>query len=156
MKDRIKENLTLAELVTGILLLSLIAEIVLLIAFPGKRFSYSISLLVGMMTSIWMAIHMLYSIKQALDYDEGSAKKLMQRSSMVRYAMAVFVISITGLSSFFNVIVVFIGIIFLKFSAYMQPFLHGPMVKIFGELPPGPSLPEEDEDEKEEQSNGGI
>ncbi len=146
-KESVKQNLTLVELIVGIVILGIIAEIPVLIFAVGKRLSYSLSLFVGVLTAIWMAVHMKWSIDSAFDYDAKTAVKHMQKNSLLRYAVALVVLAIAGYSGYFNVVLVFVGMIFLKIAAYAQPLVHKPMVKIFGELPPGPSLPDDEEEE---------
>lgn len=145
VKEAVKQNLTLCELIVGITILGLIAEIVVLFVAKGTRVANTVSLWVGVLTAIWMAVHMQWSIEKALDYEAKDSVKMMQRSSLLRYGVAILVLAVAGISGYFNVVTVFIGMIFLKFAAYGQPLVHKPMVKIFGELPPGPALPDEEE-----------
>lgn len=150
-QERVRNHLTLYELITGIILLSVIGEVFVLIFAKGERIPVTLSLFVGSLTGIWMAIHMNWSIETVLDFESGSATKMMQRYSIIRYAVAAFVLVLAGVSGYFHVVIVFAGMIFLKMAAYLQPFLHKPMVKIFGELPPGPSLPEDETSEEDEK-----
>ena len=122
------------ELWVGSALFSVLAFLVG-IWFVENRIAYALGLLVGMITSMYLARHMARSIEKMLEQaklgaDIGAG---MRVSSLLRYGIVVLVlIAAVTVSEWVNPISVFIGIIGLKVAAYLQPFTHKIVFKVFG------------------------
>lgn len=123
MKEKIKANQTLAELVIGILCFGVVCQIVG-IFFAHDQLAFAVSLWVGIIAAVGMAFHMNYTINKALAYDEGTAEKVTRSSYFLRYGCAMVLLGVVAVTGVTNLVVTFLGIMGLKIGAYMQPFMH--------------------------------
>ena len=144
-----EQNATLIELWVGIVFFALIS-LLAGIWFVGNKLAYALGLLVGALTAVYLAWHMARSIDKMLDRTElgADAGAGMRVSSLLRYGIVVLVLIITALvSAWVNPISVFIGIIGLKVAAYLQPFTHKIVFKVFGWEEEGyPEMPDTEEE----------
>ena len=129
-----KLNTTLVELWTGSVFFALLALLVG-IWFVQNKLAFVLGLLVGMLTTMYLSWHMARSIDKMIDKAElgldGSAG--MRVSSLLRYGLVVLVLIASAfVSDYVNPISVFIGIMGLKVAAYLQPFTHKIVFKLFG------------------------
>ena len=113
----------LYELLAGIVfffLLFLLGNI-----FASNRTAYTLGLLMGCIIAGIMSMHMYHALEQAMLYDEETAAKKVQKGTMLR-----FLLMIAGLAAalvfpeWISVIGVALGVLSLKFSAYLQPLTH--------------------------------
>ena len=169
MKQFLKtRNRTMLELWTGIIFMGLVCEIIgvvlLLTAFSGSIFIYSLSLWTGIVMSLVSTIHMYRSLDKALDYNEGTAKKKIYASYMLRYFILVILFAIICITGFLNPVVAFLGYMMLKVGALIQPWTHKVYNKIFNETDPVPMTQEEydamraaeEADSENEGSDGNV
>ena len=114
---------TLYELLAGVILcfiLFLTGNI-----FVSNRIAYTLGLLIGCIIAGVMSGHMYHALEQAMLYDEETAAKKVQKGTIVR-----FVLMIAGLAAalvfpkWISIISVALGVLSLKFSAYLQPLTH--------------------------------
>ena len=114
---------TLYELLAGVVLcflLFLLGNI-----FVSNRLAYTLGLLLGNTSAGVMSVHMYRSLEQAMLYDEKTAAKKVQKGTVLRY-----VILLAGLAAalllpeYISIIGVALGVLSLKFSAYLQPLTH--------------------------------
>ncbi len=144
-----KQNATLIELWVGIVFFALIS-LLAGIWFVENKLAYALGLPVGALTAVYLAWHMARSIDKMLDRAElgADAGAGMRVSSLLRYGIVVLVLIITALvSEWVNPISVFIGIIGLKVAAYLQPFTHKIVFKVFGwEEEVYPEMPDTEEE----------
>ena len=114
---------TLYELLAGVVLcflLFLLGNI-----FVSNRLAYTLGLLLGNTIAGVMSVHMYRSLEQAMLYDEKTAAKKVQKGTVLRY-----VILLAGLAAalllpeYISIIGVALGVLSLKFSAYLQPLTH--------------------------------
>ena len=144
-----EQNATLIELWVGIVIFALIS-LLAGIWFVENKLAYALGLLVGALTAVYLAWHMARSIDKMLDRAElgADAGAGMRVSSLLRYGIVVLVLIITALvSEWVNPISVFIGIIGLKVAAYLQPFTHKIVFKVFGwEEEVYPEMPDTEEE----------
>ena len=114
---------TLYELIAGIvlcLLLFLLGNI-----FVSNRTAYTVGLLIGGVIAGVMSTHMYRSLEQAMLYDEETAAKKVQKSTILRFfLMLVALVAALLLPQWISIIGVALGILSLKFSAYLQPLTH--------------------------------
>ncbi len=129
-----KFNPTLVELWTGSVLFAVLA-LLAGIWFVENKLAYGLGLLVGVLTAMYLAWHMARSIEKMIDkaeqgFDGGAGMRI---SSLLRYGLVVLILIATAfVSEYVNPISVFIGILGLKVAAYLQPFTHKIVFKVFG------------------------
>lgn len=129
-----KFNTTLVELWVGSAFFSLLALLVG-IWFVQNKIAYALGLMVGTLTTMYLAWHMARSIDKMIEkaeqgFDGGAG---MRVSSLLRYGLVVLILIATAfVSEWVNPISVFIGILGLKVAAYLQPFTHKIVFKVFG------------------------
>lgn len=123
MKEKIKENQTLVELVIGIFCFGVICQIVG-IFFTHDQLAYAVSLWIGIIAAALMAVHMNHTINKVLSYDEGTAEKVARSSYFLRYGCAMVLLGVVAVTGVANLIVSFLGIMGLKIGAYLQPITH--------------------------------
>ena len=114
---------TLTELLAGIVLFGVVFEIIGLI-FVKDRLSHSIGMLIGVLIALGMAVHMAFSLNDALDWDEEQAKRAIWKSYMLRYTAVAISMGLVAYFKIGDLISCFCGIMSLKAAAYLQPHLH--------------------------------
>lgn len=122
---------TLYELIAGVILISCL----LLVGnvFAGSPLAYTLGVLLGGFLAVLMSFHMYSSIAKAMLYDQKNAEKKMKSSSFLRMVgMFAAVAAAAMLPELFSVIGVLLGLLSLKFSAYLQPLTHKIYAKIIG------------------------
>ncbi|MBR3516947.1 MAG: ATP synthase subunit I [Lachnospiraceae bacterium] len=134
MKEKWIEHYTLIELWIGILLFGVAIEAVLLAAFDNKLYR-SIGLLAGLVGAILMAAHMEYTINRALSAGEAGAEKTMRLGYLLRYFTAALAMITAAVSGLADPIMIFVGLMTLKFSAYIEPYTHRISEKVCGKEP---------------------
>ncbi|MDD2970957.1 MAG: ATP synthase subunit I [Lachnospiraceae bacterium] len=120
----------LAELIAGIVLCGIVLEI------PGIWFvkdplGYSVGLLIGIVMAVLMAVHMAWSLDKALDLVREDAEKKIRMNSMTRYFTIVIILGVMMYFRIGNPLAAFLGLMSLKVAAYLQPFTHKYMQKIY-------------------------
>lgn len=123
MKEKIKSNQTLAELMIGIVCFGAVCQAVG-VFLAHDRLAFAASLWVGIIAAAGMAVHMNHTINKALAYDEGTAEKVARSSYFLRYGCAMILLGAVAVTGVTNLIVTFLGIMGLKIGAYLQPFIH--------------------------------
>ena len=144
-----KMNPTLVELWTGSVLFSVLA-LLAGIWFVENKTAYALGLLAGVLTSVYLAWHMARSIENMLNKaQEGFDGSVgMRVSSLLRYGIVILVLAVAAfVPEYVNPISAFIGIFGLKVAAYLQPFTHKIVFKVFGfEEEIWPELPDTEEE----------
>ena len=114
---------TLYELITGIIicfLLFLFGNI-----FVSNRIAYTLGLLIGCLIAGVMSGHMYRALLQAMLYDEKTAAKKVQKGTIFRLLlMMAGLVAALLLPQWISIIGVALGVLSLKFSAYLQPLTH--------------------------------
>jgi sensor histidine kinase regulating citrate/malate metabolism len=129
MKNR-KINETLAELIAGIVIVGILIQLIeLLVAvihpeFAGSKCSFAIGLWIGVITAIFLAAHMYRSIDTALDMQPDDAEKYMRKAYLFRTAVILVVAFLVHFFKLGYVMATFVGMLTLKFGAFLQPLLH--------------------------------
>ena len=117
------EKRTLYELLAGIVLCFLVFLSGNLII--TNKIAYTLGLLLGGMIAGAMSSHMYHALQQAMLYDEETAAKKMQKSSFLRlFFMLAGLVAALLFPEWISVIGVALGVLSLKFSAYLQPLTH--------------------------------
>ena len=83
MKKIFRGNDALPDLVIGIVIFGIIA-LIIPIFFVQQKLYYAAGLLIGLCCAVFSACHMAKGISQAVDYDEGTATRRMQKGSAFR------------------------------------------------------------------------
>lgn len=118
-----KIDQTLAELIIGILFSGVLIWLVsLLITGPDAAFAASYA--AGVATAVLLSVHMYRSIDRALDMGQEDAEKYMRRAYFFR---VLFIFCVAGFVCRIDqedIIAVFLGILCLKFGAFLQPLTN--------------------------------
>lgn len=118
-----EEKQTLYELLTGIVVCLVLLLVVNLLV--TDRLSWTLGLLLGGTIALIMTVHMYHSLQQATLYDEETATKKVKKSSLLRmFFMVAGLIAAVVLPDVFSMLAVVLGVLSLKFSAYLQPLTH--------------------------------
>lgn len=125
-----KINETLFELMTGIVIAGILIELVDLVVtavfpeFSGTRVPFAFGFLVGIATALGLSLHMYRSIDRALDMVSGDAEKYMRKAYLTRTGI---ILAVAGIVTYFQigyVMAYFLGVLCLKFGAFLQPLIH--------------------------------
>lgn len=121
MLKRINESLP--SLVAGIVVYGVILQLVG-VWFAGDKLAYSIGLWFGIAIAIGMGINIAVVIYDTVTfYDGASANNRVAAKSILRYAVVALLLGILGYFQIGDLVAAFLGVMGLKVSAYMQPFL---------------------------------
>lgn len=114
---------TLYELLAGVILcfiLFLLGNI-----FTENRIAYTLGLLLGCIIAAVMSGHMYHALEQAMLYDSETAAKKVQKGTFLRFLLMVAaLVAALLLPKWISIIGVALGVLSLKFSAYLQPLTH--------------------------------
>lgn len=127
MKDKFAElPEVLKEFWTGILSCGVILQAALMWFWPDKL-SFTIGLWIGVVEAVFMAFHMYQVLDDALYMADGARQ--IQKGYAKRYLVTLasaLVIYWMELGSFLSF---FLGVLTLKFGAYLQPLIHQILTK---------------------------
>ena len=124
-----EEKQTLWELIIGIFICILFLMLGNLLV--ENHFSYTIGLILGGIVSAGMSFHMYSSLQKAVLYDKENARKKIQIGSLIRMVFMIIALVVAViLPQYISFIGVALGILSLKFSAYLQPLTHKVLKKI--------------------------
>ncbi len=143
-----KNNRTLLELKTGIVLLGLLGLVITACFAPvfGEKTPWMcLSLTFGMLTALLSATDMYRTLDKALDLPEKQAQRTIYMGYLKRYVILGIMLVLFCLSEKLDPIVFFIAYMTLKLAAYMQPLTHKMYNAWFGETAP-PSISQEEYD----------
>ena len=141
--ERLKEiHRTVLEMELEILAFGILFQLGSL-PFPGDRLARAVSLLLGSAMAFAAVIHMYRTLDRALDLEERSAPKAISLGYATRYFLFIIVSVLAALTNWLKPLLIFLGYLSLKFTAYLQPLTHKLCNKIFHETDPDP-LPEEE------------
>ena len=114
---------TMYELIAGIALCFLVFRLGNI--FVSNWIAYTLGLLIGCIIAGIMSVHMQHSLEQAMLYDEETAAKKVQKGTMLRFVfMIAGLVAALLLPQWISIIGVALGVLSLKFSAYLQPLTH--------------------------------
>ncbi len=105
---------------------------------------YAASLWLGIVFSLAASAHMARTLDRALQMGDA-AVKAVTRGYLFRYVMICLVLALSALTKTLNPLVVFLGYMSMKVAAYLQPFTHKALNRLFHETDPVlQPLPEQD------------
>lgn len=146
-----KADRTLLEMHTGMLLYGIVCQVAGAF-FAEDQLRYASSLWFGILFAVTGSIHMARTLDRALT-DSASASKIITRGYVFRYLMVVVILAIISVTDVMNTLIVFLGYMSMKITAYLQPFTHKFYNMLFHETDPVPqALPDEETREPEEAS----
>lgn len=117
------DEIMVKDMVKTMILYGIIVQIICLI-IPGDHLRMAVGLWIGVAAGIGMLVHMRHSLNEALDLGEEGAQKHMQKMYAVRYVAVVIGFILIVYFDIVNMITLLLGIMGLKFSAYLQPIMH--------------------------------
>lgn len=123
IKNLLRENETLRELLFGILFFGIFVQIPLAV-FTENRLYHAVGLWLGVLTACVMAVHMAAALDSALVMGEKGASGYLQRKAVLRYALVCVLIVVLGVTDTGNPVTYFLGVMGLKLGAYLQPVTH--------------------------------
>lgn len=136
---------------TGMLAYGMVCQAVG-IFFARDQMRYASSLWFGVMFAVTASVHMARTLDRALA-DSASASKIITRGYVFRYLAIIVILAVISVTDVMDTLIVFLGYMSLKITAYLQPFTHKLYNKLFHETDPVPrALPDEEEREPEEAS----
>lgn len=113
-------NDALPGLLGGIVLYGIICQLIG-VFFVADKGNYSAGLWVGVLTAIFMALHMAIVLNSVVESDEKGAGAIATRQNIIRYLVVVIILGILMVTRAGNPLAAFLGIMGLKISAYIQP-----------------------------------
>ena len=125
-----KINDTLLELICGIVASGAVIEIVDLVVtglyaqFSGLRFLFATGLWIGIAVAVALATHMYHSIDRALDMQPKDAEGYMRRAYLLRTVIILLAAAAVHYLKLGYVMAYFVGVLCLKFGAFLQPLVH--------------------------------
>lgn len=125
-----KINETLSELLAGILISGLVIQVIQLFIcasysqFAASRGPFAVGLWIGVLTAMGLAVHMYCSIDRALDMVSNDAEGYMRKAYLIRTVAILVVAGIITVLKIGYVMAVFLGVLCLKFGAFLQPLMH--------------------------------
>lgn len=141
---------TLLEVVTAGLCWTLLGMLLPVLPIPVLQ-THRLEIIIstgfsGILVCLALA-HMQRNLDKALQFDEGTASKLLLRGYLIRYiALAVLVILSAGVEILNPLVICLAYIIIMKLAVYSQPFAHKFYNKLFHESDPAfEDLPAEEE-----------
>ena len=99
---------------------------------------YAASLWLGVAFSLAASTHMARSLDRALLLGDAAAKVII-RGYLFRYFMILLALVVSALTKVLNPLVVFLGYMSMKVAAYLQPFTHKVLNRLFHETDPVPA-----------------
>lgn len=142
MENLKSKNRTLLEMHIGMFAFGLLCQIVGAF-FVEDQWYYAKSLWFGILFAYVASMHMYRTLDRALWYGDA-ASKLVTRGYVFRYAAALVIFAIIGVTEVLSVLVVFLGYMSLKVTAYLRPITHKLCNKVLRETDPIPEALEED------------
>jgi hypothetical protein len=125
-------NDILPELILGIFIYGIIIQLTGVWFFKDKLL-YTTGLWFGVLIAMGMAVHMAVIILDTVDMAiEKKAKRTTTLFSLLRFIVVIVIFLLVAYFKLGNVILMFIGVMGLKASAYFWPFTHKYVSKIKG------------------------
>ena len=119
-----EEKQTLCDLYFGIGLLSVFIAVIGGVILDSKL-PFVLGVVYGSVVAVVLLTHMYRTLEKTLSYDEDGARKHAQKMVGIRmWIMLVAVVLAMYFGKYFHMAGVILGILTLKVSAYVQPFIH--------------------------------
>lgn len=128
MKRRIND--TLLELIMGIVTAGLVIQVIQMIVsgvydqMVGSVGTFAAGFWPGIAVGIGLAVHMYRSIDIALDMEQKDAERYMRKAYLLRMVFIFWAAGIVCYFKFGYIMAFFLGVLCLKFGAFLQPLMH--------------------------------
>lgn len=144
---------TLLEMHTGMVLFGAACQVAG--AFLAKdQLRYAQSLWFGILFAAVGCIHMARTLDRAF-VPGADASKTITRGYIFRYLMLIVILGIISVTGVLDTLIVFLGYMSMKVTAYLQPLTHKFYNGVFHETDPVPPVPSgEAQEEKREELSG--
>ena len=139
-----KIDRTILEMHLGQIIFGIICQLAGMFFVQSKGW-YTASLWLGVVFALAAVLHMARTLDRALPMGEAAAK-VVTRGYLFRYAMIVIAMVVAALTKVLNPLIVFLGYMSLKVTAYIQPFTHKLLNRLFHETDPAPQEMAEQEE----------
>jgi len=162
----LRNNRTLTELIIGIFIFDIFCQICFLLSglftdkVTGRLLHYSAGLWLGMILAVCAGVHMNLSISRALNFDPGTAQKIVRKDSLLRYGVILIIFGLLMVTDVISPLSAFLGLMGLKAGAYLNGAAKKILNRFIGEEELKPLLTPEEQDElygkknKDELSEG--
>lgn len=125
-------NDALPGLILGIILYGMTVELAG-VWFVEDKLRYTTGLLIGILLACGMAVNIAVVLQDSVDtYGASHAQRKIIAKSVLRYLVVVVVFFVMMKWKLGNLFTAFIGVLGLKVSAYLQPFIHKAIAKLQG------------------------
>ena len=125
-------NSALPGLLIGILLYGIFIQLTG-VWFVEDKLRYSSGLWIGILTAMGMAYHIALIIAETIDApNPEKVRTWIIAKGILRYAAVAAVFAVTMYFDLGNLVTLFLGVMGLKISAYLQPYLHKLLLKTKG------------------------
>lgn len=112
------------ELITGVIILAALFGVSGILA-TDNIFAWLAGTVIGIAIDIFILRNMIVSLDKALDLDAARAKRSGRGSAILRYIVVCGLTLIAArFPDYINVFALLLGIMYLKFSAFLQPTVH--------------------------------
>ncbi|MFI3172636.1 MAG: hypothetical protein R3Y58_09790 [Eubacteriales bacterium] len=118
-----KEESPVIDITIGIIVVSLVIQIAVLF-FSATRLYHTLGLWIGSAMAVGVIFHMLRSVEDAIDIGEYGASAHMKKKTGLRSIVVLGVLGIIGYFQLASLLTAFIGIMTLKISVYLQPYIY--------------------------------
>lgn len=129
-----KTDVALLELLTGIFLSGILFSLAGLVLLFFKELSlgkYLVSMWLGILVAGGFSVHMWKSLNKAFGCEESQASRMLATGYVVRYLLeAVFLLAVYYVGKGY-ILAAFLGLMGMKTGAYLQPFSHKILEKIY-------------------------
>ncbi|MDE6313808.1 MAG: hypothetical protein K2M46_09375 [Lachnospiraceae bacterium] len=124
-------NRVLKELILGIIFFGLAVTLTGIWWVDDKK-RFFLGLVIGIVLSIWKALHIQFTLTRVLDYEEKAAQTKMTLSYVVRTLAVIIVLGLLVVWDMgtIPILMCFVGLFGLKAGAMLQPHIHKYMNKL--------------------------
>lgn len=117
------DEVVMTDMIVIMALFGLVVQLVCLF-IPGDRLRMAAGLWIGVATGVGLLVNMRSSLSEALVMDPEGATRYMQKSYAKRYIVVIVSFMAIAYFELANIYTLLIGVMGLKFSAYLQPIMH--------------------------------
>ncbi len=125
-EDALNASETIRDMAVGLVGCAvLLAAAGFVFAVGGDAVRWALGVLLGACVAGLMLRHLYVSVDRALDMDGEHASKYMKKSAVLRLLMAGAALAVSAFfPQVFHIFGVLLGVLCLKFTAYLQPLTH--------------------------------
>lgn len=117
-----EEKTTFVQLLLGILLV-VVPSLIIGLVISNNKLAFTFGILLGTITAIGLLKHMEITLGRTLQRLPKAAERYAIQNYIIRYIVNIIVLVIGIMCEDINVVGVFIGLISIKFSAFIFPYI---------------------------------